>query len=601
MNDNSPRLLRRLWGRLFGKRIMPRYLFGLACLATLIGLFYAVEDWRGKRAWEKCRRELEAKGAVLDWDAYIPAPVPDEQNIFKAPKMTEWFVKEPWNAAAGGGSSKTGNTNAPFGLLPGWNIKRPPTLLVEVSVVLPGGPLPAEKADAVLRLGDAGAREEAAKLIHERVGACTEDFWIGLAVAQPLDQIHPLHLVLQADTMPTPNALTEFLSCGAATNQAGATPSQKYLQAERFGSQAFHVSLTPAVRGAAEYLAVSESAVPDLDLLRKALQRPYARIHGNYSRPYESPIPDFVRLRMVAQMLSRRAKCYLLLGQSGAAWHELELIRDMCRMLDAKPASNGSTLVATMIDVAITGLYVSIIQDGLRLHGWREPELVAMQKQLMEVNLLPLIRDSFSAQRAALCRLFETDVLAEFKKWLNFGVNPPGLWERLKNPRNLFGWLMPRGWIYQNMCAFAIRGQLAIESLDIPDNRVLPRNAEKIDQQMHAAFSDFAPYTFMGRSIMPNFIKATSTTARNQTLVNEAYIACGLERYRLAHGQYPESLEALVPQYAEKLPHDIIGGQPLHYHRTADGRFVLYSLGWNATDDGGIESEAGRPGDWVWE
>ena len=51
---------------------MRRWLFAVVCLATLIGLFYAVEDWRGKRAWEKCRRELEAKGAVLDWNAFIP-------------------------------------------------------------------------------------------------------------------------------------------------------------------------------------------------------------------------------------------------------------------------------------------------------------------------------------------------------------------------------------------------------------------------------------------------------------------------------------------------------------------------------------------------
>ena len=114
--------------------------------------------------------------------------------------------------------------------------------------MLPGGPLPTEKADTVLRLGDPGDREEAAKLIRQRVGACTEDVWMGLTVARSLDQIHPLHLVLQAETMPTPNALTEFLaSSGAATNQAGATPGQKYLEARRFGSQGFHVSLTPSV------------------------------------------------------------------------------------------------------------------------------------------------------------------------------------------------------------------------------------------------------------------------------------------------------------------------------------------------------------------
>jgi len=60
-------------------------------------------------------------------------------------------------------------------------------------------------------------------------------------------------------------------------------------------------------------------------------------------------------------------------------------------------------------------------------------------------------------------------------------------------------------------------------------------------------------------------------------------------------GQYPESLEALVPQYAEKLPHDIIGGQGLHYHRTGDGRFVLYSVGWNGKDDGAVDTPPASP------
>lgn len=35
------------------------------------------------------------------------------------------------------------------------------------------------------------------------------------------------------------------------------------------------------------------------------------------------------------------------------------------------------------------------------------------------------------------------------------------------------------------------------------------------------------------------------------------------------------------------LPHDVISGGPLRYARTADGRFHLYAVGWNETDEGG--------------
>jgi hypothetical protein len=75
----------------------------------------------------------------------------------------------------------------------------------------------------------------------------------------------------------------------------------------------------------------------------------------------------------------------------------------------------------------------------------------------------------------------------------------------------------------------------------------------------------------------------------------------------LAHGKYPESPDALTPQFLAKLPHVVINGQPLKYRR-ADSAFVLYSVGWNETDEGGkVELAKGknpRPdqdkGDWVW-
>ena len=62
-----------------------------------------------------------------------------------------------------------------------------------------------------------------------------------------------------------------------------------------------------------------------------------------------------------------------------------------------------------------------------------------------------------------------------------------------------------------------------------------------------------------------------------------------------------------MPRYLERIPTDVITGEPLRYNRTSDGQFVLYSVGWNETDDGG-EVSSRKPGDapdpkkgdWVW-
>jgi hypothetical protein len=582
-------------------QVMRRRLFVLACLATLIGLFYAVENWRGKRAWEKCRRELEAKGEVLDWNALIPAPIPDEQNIFKAPKMAEWFVKESWTKAISGNLSQSRNTNAPFSPAPHQNAKAGPVLLAEVGVVPSNGPLPPGKADAVLRLDDPAACEQAAKLLREHIGPCAEGAPNNVIVARPLDQTKPVCLVVQADTVPTTRALAEFLSLSSGPNQVATALGLSHVRIATAGSNGFRVLLTASVYTATNYLALSQLTVPDLDLLRKALERPWARMDGNYQWPFAQPIPNFVRLRSVAQLLSQRAQCYLLLGQPEAAWHELALVRDMCRLLEGSPPGKATTLVAGMIDVAITGLYTQVIADGLRLQVWREPELAAMQKQLKDINLLPLIHETMNAERAAVCHTLEITPRSELNKMFYFSTSQPGLWEKLSNPSFLFMWLTPRGWIYRNMCAVALQDQMILESSDIPNNQVLPRKADEIKSQMETAFSHFPPYTFLAAIAVPNYVRASQTVARNQALANEAFIACGLERYRLAKGQYPESLDALVPQFVAKLPHDIIGGEPLKYHRTADGRFVLYSVGWNGKDDGGVADKSVEAGDWVWQ
>src|SRR6266699_1022395 len=60
-------------------RNFRRFLFGVACVATLIALAYAEENWRGKRAWENHKRQWEAKREKFSIKELSPPPVPDEQ------------------------------------------------------------------------------------------------------------------------------------------------------------------------------------------------------------------------------------------------------------------------------------------------------------------------------------------------------------------------------------------------------------------------------------------------------------------------------------------------------------------------------------------
>jgi len=76
-----------------------------------------------------------------------------------------------------------------------------------------------------------------------------------------------------------------------------------------------------------------------------------------------------------------------------------------------------------------------------------------------------------------------------------------------------------------------------------------------------------------------------------------------------ARGEFPTTLDGLSPLFFGKLSPDFINDQPMQLRRTNDGPFLLYSVGWNGTDDGGIIVRKAYPnsavldmenGDWVW-
>ena len=170
----------------------------------------------------------------------------------------------------------------------------------------------------------------------------------------------------------------------------------------------------------------------------------------------------------------------------------------------------------------------------------------------------------------------------------------------------------PAGWYYLEQLNYnRMFDDWIVTGFSAPDRRVYSKMCEDNRRQMAAALS--SPLILKHRVLSSLLLPALSGTitkfALAQNAVDEAVVVCALERFRLSNGKYPESLDALAPQFISKLPHDIINGEPLKYRRIDDGKFVLYSVGWNEVDDGGaIARTQGSPnkvqditqGDWVW-
>lgn len=89
--------------------------------------------------------------------------------------------------------------------------------------------------------------------------------------------------------------------------------------------------------------------------------------------------------------------------------------------------------------------------------------------------------------------------------------------------------------------------------------------------------------------LMPGFDRAVISADRTKAHAQLVPAALAVAGYRAEHGSYPESLDDLVPAWLDAAPRDIFDpdGGPVRY-RLEEQRVVVYSIGENGEDDGGI-------------
>ncbi len=78
------------------------------------------------------------------------------------------------------------------------------------------------------------------------------------------------------------------------------------------------------------------------------------------------------------------------------------------------------------------------------------------------------------------------------------------------------------------------------------------------------------------RLLLPAFLKIAADAQRTDSRLRCLIAALAAERYRRAHGRFPDTLEQLVPDFLAAVPLDPQDGQPLRYQRR-DDRVVIYS------------------------
>ncbi len=121
---------------------------------------------------------------------------------------------------------------------------------------------------------------------------------------------------------------------------------------------------------------------------------------------------------------------------------------------------------------------------------------------------------------------------------------------------------------------------------------------EAITDRVEALPAWQAPLTRLG---VPVLSAGVVRFARMEARRGAATLALAADLYHSAHERYPDSLDELVPAILPGLPPDPFTGRPFIYRLTHEGEgFVVYSIGENLADDGGVFDRWER-GDIPWE
>ena len=474
-------------------------------LGTLIALFYAIENWRGARAWKQVRDELRAKGEPLSFAEIVP-PMPAAAENFAGTPFFDGLFDKSIDPVSQQEVWKLKFQASPLLSWPHW--------LKDRGMWWPGGP---------------------------------SDFeWVPSGTNSPIDGV----------------------------NLATTPPAE-------------------AVR------MLLEKARPVMDEIETAVRRPSSQFPIHYEDHAGAILIHLSHLNSLGRLFGRRAQVRLETNDASGAIEDVATTLRLAESLKGEPI-----LISGLVRIMIMNEALWPMWQGLADARWTEAQVRQLQEQLARIDLLAGYQHSLNGDRIMVAGYI--DALERERSW-------SWLANREENFFTVIGvkllWFIPRGWFEQNKVAYVrLNDGYAVPAIDAVGRRFHRDKAlayaDRNESDVGKKWNLFA-LSGTDRTI---FNGAALKFAIGQTQIDLATIACGLERFKLNQGRYPEALGSLIPDYLAALPHDLIDGQPLRY-RTADNGFVLYSIGYNQTDEGGevitktgtgIRAWIPEEGDWVW-
>jgi hypothetical protein len=337
----------------------------------------------------------------------------------------------------------------------------------------------------------------------------------------------------------------------------------------------------------AAYLTIdiAQPATSVLTKISELSSRSAASPPINYQEGFGASLPHVSPSLGLGQVLGSTSLAKLSIGDAQHAADDIAEILALQKSLIDEPL-----VITFLVRQSLILVAVDSINNGIHLHQWNESALSLFQKQLGEIHLRKDLFFCLRGERACATALLENVRNHASKDHPSLTESP--LLVRIFSTSFFLIQL-------SNYCCII---QNTLENLERPEGKpwnigvpIFPEiEILKKSNRLQQACN------ILSIIALPALKAASIKTAECQTQVDQTLIACALERYRLANGAYPTSLDTLAPEYLTKLPNSPITGKPMSYSLNSDGTCLLWSPGWDLKSLGGKPGEFTGEGDIVW-
>ncbi len=318
-------------------------------------------------------------------------------------------------------------------------------------------------------------------------------------------------------------------------------------------------------------LAAIQQLGLDFTPLTETADRAGSQFPINYYAKLTADLPHLPYLEALGDWLVIKAISEISVGDTGAAAVDALLIWRLAASVSAEPF-----LPSQQTRRKLLGLFVACIRVGLQRGSWNDDQLNAFGSALDHNGTLTDLAWALRGERSQLNSVVhnalsgrQPQASTEVQAWLGDDVTSldmNALRVRQVAANRAFQHLIDR---------------LNGDTTPLAPDSLLP--PEDVAAKLPSTATDH----------LAKLASEASIFAQVQVTLVQARVACALERYRLANGEYPETLGALEPEWITSVPVDPMTAEPLAYRQDSPTSYVLTSPGWPTA-----EGQEATP--WTW-